>query len=565
PMSRPSVAAALAEAMEAGIVEEREVLLDGRHVPGHGFRHPLVRLACAERLTGAVRAGLHAAYADAVLRHRSEAVDAAAYHLTRARDARAVPFLWRAARRAQALYANESAAGYYADLVALLGGGEEAARARLAWGDALRSIGKYGEAERALTEALAAFRTLEDRSALRLTAGGRAADRVTATVAHLAEVLVGAGRPAEARELLAAQPADGAGVGAATTAAHHLAEALACFATGRYEQALAAATAGMRRAREAEPGEGRRLLVRALASRSVSLAMLGRIPEAEEAATSALAPAEEIGDAVLEGTVVAQLGELANLDGRPAEARRHARRALELAKRVGDPAVVAFRTGNLGRLHLVVGDWAAGLRLVRSAVSLARPLGTAWCLPYALVNLGAARLWTGDAEGAAVCLAESVELAESTGDRQVLADARTLLAELAVTAGGLAAEVEPGVRARALLAAGDAEGAATAAEQAVRQAGQRGPAAVEAALVHGMALAAAGLKGRAVEVLSEGVECAEAMPYPYGLVRLLEARAGAGAESARRDLARAARLRAELAAAAREAGYSPVPAAVRDR
>ncbi|WP_433428287.1 ATP-binding protein [Nonomuraea sp. CA-141351] len=570
PMSRPEVAAALAEALETGIVEEREVLLDGRHVPGHGFRHPLVRLACAERLSGVVRTGLHAAYADAVLSHRPEAVDAVVYHLTRAGDPRAVPYLWRAAKRAASLYANESAAGYLERLVGLLdaAGAAAAADARLAWGEALRRTGRYDAAERELSAALATFRGMDAtcvRAELEGTGSEPPADRVSATVTLLAEVLVGAGQPAKARGLLATAPPAEPSVTAATRAARHLAESLTCFATGRYDESLAAVTAAMDLAVEAGPPHGRRLLVRALVSRSVSLAMLGRLPAAEEAAGQALQPAEATGDAALTGTVVAQLGELAGLDGRLGEARQYARRALELAARVGDPAVVAFRTGNLGRLHLLVGDWAAGLRLTRSAVSLARPLGPSWCLPYTLVNLGASRLWTGDGKGAAACLAESVELAEATGDRQVLADARTMLAEIAIGAGrpeeALIGEVEPAVKARALLATGDAEGAAKAAEAAGPKA--NGLAGIEASLVLGMALTTMGRGGAAVAVLTESVERAEAMPYPYGLARLLEARAAAaGGAVAQRDLARAAHLREGLAAAAREAGNAPVTTAV---
>ncbi|MEU5948803.1 AAA family ATPase [Micromonospora sp. NPDC047465] len=595
PVPRPAAVAALAEAIDAGIVEEREVLVEGRRVPGYGFRHPLIRLASARRLRAVVRRQLHGAYADAVLRNRPDAVDVLAYHLTRADDPRAVPYLWRAARRAALLYANDSAAGYYASLVERLdvAGDPSAADARLAWGEVLHRLARYPEAERVLTEALAAWRSRPDADVR--------ADRVVAAGAALAQVLVGAGRPLDAGELLAATPLDKPGVAPATRAAHHLAEALTRFATGRYADSLAAADAALRVARgldvdldggsapDAAPDGpptagtidldgsvrsrpvGRREVVRALVNRSVCLALLHRTAEADAAARAALPLAEAADDPDVAGKVTAQLSELACLDGRLAEARRFARRALDLAVRTGDPALLAFRRGNLGRLHLLLGDWAPGIRLLRSAATLARPLGTPWCLPYALVNLGTLRIWTDDLESAETCLAECQDLAAATGDRQALSDARTGLAEIAVRRGdplaalALLAEVETAgaapIRAWAHLVAGDAETARQVAA-AVREGADR-VAGIEAGRVHGLALTALGRADEALDVLGASVERAEAMPYPYGLVRLLEARAAvvAGGAVARRDLTRAGALRAELAHADGEAGNAAVTAA----
>ncbi|MFG1834524.1 ATP-binding protein [Micromonospora chersina] len=664
PMPRPAAVAALAAAIEAGIVEEREVLVEGRRVLGHGFRHPLIRLACGKRLSEVLRRQVHTAYADAVLRHRPDAVDVLAYHLTRAEDPRAVPFLWRAARRAASLYANDSAAGYYARLIERLDadGDPAAADARLACGEVLRRLGRYPEAERVLTEALADWRAraagewtpLAGRTSAALASGapdaraadvpggggrgrgggggggggggpaaggadvvpsGVAVDRVVACGAALAQVLVGAGRPVDAVALLAAAPVTDPAVAAATRAAHHLAEALTRFATGRYADSLSAAEAAARLARDLDapgaaaghppspastpaqpaggsnptralpadaPGravdadtatraDGRRVLIRALVNRSVCLAMLHRTAAADIAARTALPLAEAAGDPDLAGTVAAQLSELACLDGRLTEARQFARRALDLAVRTGDPALLAFRRGNLGRLHLLVGDWAPGIRLLRSAAALARPLGTPWCLPYALVNLGIQRLWTDDVDGAEACLAECRDLATVTGDRQALSDARIGLAEIAVRRGAPAAALAllrnvttagaAAVRAWAHLAAGEADQAARLAG-AARDSVDR-IAGIEAGRVHGLASAALGRTDEALDVLSDSIGQAEAMPYPYGLIRLLEARAAvtAGGAVARRDLARATGLRRELARAAEEAGNAAVTAA----
>lgn len=83
---------------------------------GLAFRHPLVRLTCYEGLSAARRRLLHSAYAEAVLRRRPDAVDTLAAHLTRADDPRATGYLRQAAERAAALYANDTADRYYAEL-----------------------------------------------------------------------------------------------------------------------------------------------------------------------------------------------------------------------------------------------------------------------------------------------------------------------------------------------------------------------------------------------------------------------------------------------------------------
>ncbi|MFC9396225.1 hypothetical protein ACFTWS_24125 [Streptomyces sp. NPDC057027] len=112
---RLSAAEAVEAAVAASVVEERQVVSEGRPVAGLAFRHPLVRLTCYEGLSAVRRRLLHSTYAEAVLR-RPEAVDALAAHLPRADDPRATGHLRQASERAAALSANDTADRYYAEL-----------------------------------------------------------------------------------------------------------------------------------------------------------------------------------------------------------------------------------------------------------------------------------------------------------------------------------------------------------------------------------------------------------------------------------------------------------------
>ncbi|MCP2322181.1 DNA-binding SARP family transcriptional activator [Hamadaea flava] len=548
PMSGPAVAAGLAEATDAGLIDEREVLSDGRRVPGHGFRHPLNRLACAERLPDVVRRQVHTAYADAVLRRRPDAVDTLVFHLTRADDPRATTYLELAARRSASLYANESAAGYYEQLVERLDVAEgAAAEQRLAWAAVLRRLGRYREAEEVLAVARTALASDNHYGPARTAELALSAD-IT-----LSRIHVDAGRPQRAVDLVAAKQPSGA-VAPAIHAELRLTQALAWFATGRYERSLTSAENTIQQAGRLPGSAGHRLLIRAMVTRSICLALLGRRADADDAARQALPLAQGLGDPALTSTVTAQLSELAGLDGRLIDARDYARQALDLAGQTGDPAQLAFRRGNLGRLCLLAGDWAAGARLLRTALALARPLGTPWCLPYALINLGVELLWREEDDVAEAHLTECRNLVESTGDRQALSDALTLLAEIEIRrnrphvaldlVGSVRTASADAVRAAAYLAAGEPEQALAAV---ARRDDHDRVAGVEADRVRALALATLGRTPEAVAVLTTAIAAAEAMPYPYGLTRLLEARAGiVGGPLARRDRARAASLREHL-------------------
>ncbi|MEW1688732.1 ATP-binding protein [Streptomyces sp. NPDC091265] len=419
PLDGPAVTAALDAATGSGIVEERDVVIGGRPVLGHAFRHPLVRLACADRLSRAARRRLHQAYADTVLRLRPEAVDMITFHLTVADDVRAPAFLRAAADRAAALYANDSACDYYRALVAHLEPTDRAAaaEARLAWGRVLRRAARYPEAEEVLRRALAD---------LAPSAGHFAALRVAVC---LAEVLGRAGRPAEGLDVLRDAPVH-SGSPPADRAAWQLAIGALNFYAGRYGRTMDAL-----RAAELEtarlPGSARDpLLSRLFTIRAASLLVSGRTRESREAAEEALRTAERADDAALVSSALSVVGELARRESRWEAARDCARRAVSVARRTGDPTVLAFDQNNLAGAELLVGDHERATALANAAVRLARSLGTSWVLPYALVGLAEVELRRGRPAEADAALRECGEALSQAPDPQVLDGMRRLTEEL---------------------------------------------------------------------------------------------------------------------------------------
>ncbi|MFF1688982.1 ATP-binding protein [Streptomyces sp. NPDC058254] len=476
-------------AVAASVLAERDVVADGRTVPGLTFRHPLVRLTCYERLSAARRRLLHSAYAEAVLRRRPDAVDTLAAHLTRADDPRATGYLRQAAERAAALCANDTADHYYAQLTDRLDAfAAESARARIDRAAVLRRMARYEDAARVLREAL------DD-----VTRRGDADGRVLAS-ARLGEVLAKTRSTEEGLALLdAAPPAAGTAPEAAT--AHHLARSILCFVTGRYPEAVTAGEAAHAAALRVTGPEQRGLLGRSLATQATSLALAGRFTQARPVADRALPHAEAYGDPQLLGSVLSVLREHARRSGLLREAITTGERALALAERSGDPTAAAFERANLAELHLLLEEYDAALGLAQDAVRESEP-HTGWCAPYALAALARVRMRSGDAESCAALLDRAGRTADAQGDRQAQQEVRLARAELGVRRGRpeealalLAGVTDAGhLTAWAHLEAGRPAQAATIAEAEATRAHEAGErlAEAEARAIHGRAQAALG-------------------------------------------------------------------------
>ncbi|MFF1357106.1 ATP-binding protein [Streptomyces sp. NPDC058297] len=503
-------------AVAASVLAERDVVADGRTVPGLTFRHPLVRLTCYERLSAARRRLLHSAYAEAVLRRRPDAVDTLAAHLTRADDPRATGYLRQAAERAAALCANDTADHYYAQLTDRLDAfAAESARARIDRAAVLRRMARYEDAARVLREAL------DD-----VTRRGDADGRVLAS-ARLGEVLAKTRSTEEGLALLdAAPPAAGTAPEAAT--AHHLARSILWFVTGRYPEAVTAGEAAHAAALRVTGPEQRGLLGRSLATQATSLALAGRFAQARPVADRALPHAEAYGDPQLLGSVLSVLREHARRSGRLREAITTGERALALAERSGDPTAAAFERANLAELHLLLEEYDAAHDLAQDAVRESEP-HTGWCAPYALAALARVRMRSGAPDRAAPLLDRAERVAGTHRDRQARFEVGTARAELALLQGRpeqvtvlLPDDEAPVLAAWGQLLTGDREAARRIAAAEVERALGTGErlAEVEARVVH--AVAQPGAAGRAA--LAEAQALARSLPYPAGLRRIEQAR-----------------------------------------
>ncbi|MFD0112538.1 ATP-binding protein [Streptomyces sp. NPDC058320] len=549
PIDGPAFTAALDALVAAGVIDECRIVHLGRRVEGLTFRHPVVGLAVYERLTSAARRQLHLAHAEVLRRHRPEAVEGLAHHLDRADAPEATVWLRRAAERAAHLYADDSAARYYADLIARLDAapddGAEAARARLAWAGVLIRQARHAEAEQVLRAALKTVRRLGDQ------------DTAVRAAALLAEVLGRAGRPYEGIDLLhdpAAAPV--AGTGPIAVAAYHLSLAQLWFLVGRYEDALVSVGQAVGSACSAADASALGLLGRALHVRSVCLLLIGRQSEALAAAEEALPIAEQaLGDLSLQALLLSTLRELAEQGGRFDKAEEYAQKTLALALRTGDPTAVAFSRSSLARVHLWLGRLDEAREEARTAIAEARPYGSSWCLAYCLISQGEVELRAGELAQASRWLNEGAAAARQLGDQQAEYAARLLLAELDLAegepqsalarlreAGGAVGTDTPApgphgttavgsgaliLQAEALLACGSPAEAAELARRALAwtRAGRDRPAQVEARRVLALVLHRSGDLHEAQMHLRAALRLARAMGHRTAEERLMSAAA----------------------------------------
>ncbi|MFI6941394.1 AAA family ATPase [Streptomyces sp. NPDC050418] len=537
PVTGAEAAEALERAIAAALIEERPVVVSGRQQPGLAFRHPLVRLTCYEGLSAVRRRQLHGAFAQAVQRRRPEAVDTLATHFARADDPRAADYLRRAAERAAALYANDTADRYYRDLVVRLD--VDAARARLAHAHVLRRMGHFEQAADVLRLALAEF---ERRGAH---------DDAVLTAALLAETLVKTSATASARRILRAHPV-GEDTAPEPAAHHHLALSVIRCVQGRYAEGAAAARDALTAASAVPGAAGQGLTARAFALQAANLGLDGRFEGARAAGDQALAPAEAYGDPTLLGSVLSTLRENARRAGRLHEAVEIGTRALGLAERSGDPTAAAFERANLAELRLLLEEPGPARALAEQAVAGAEAYD-AWCLPYALMTLALVHVRLGTPDEAGALLDRAGSVADARGDRQARHEVRAARAELALRArrpdealdvlAGHTAD-DPVLASWAELLADRPESAAAFARTEVARAERTGErlAEVEARIALGVALIrlgreragetgpagesrAAGESGPAGEgELSRAASLAAALPYPAGTRRVAWAR-----------------------------------------
>jgi DNA-binding NarL/FixJ family response regulator len=400
------------EALLAALDELRaqRVLVEARADGGvvYDFAHPILQETLYAELGLARARRLHAQVAEALERHYGGDAESRAgelaFHFVRA-DAqsltpKAVRYLAAAGRDALVRHADREAADY-------LG----AAR------DLARRAGDGGPPLTELTRDLARARQ-------------RLGD-YDGALALWQELRDAAERAGEWREVAAVARRMG----------------LACYWSGRSEEALAHHDAALRAADQA--GDLAAAAYVRLA-KGVCLQDLGRKEETEREALAALAIGEQLADPALLARAHRALLLVYAWTGAAARAREHGARAIALAEDAGDPvtawsghwgsALLAGLTGNAAdaRHHLAaaerlaetlrspvlgvwtaevaveyasgVGDWDAGLARAERAIATARALGLRALLPRLLVWSALMRMGRGQLEAAKALVDEAWRL-----------------------------------------------------------------------------------------------------------------------------------------------------------
>ncbi|MDR2998840.1 MAG: hypothetical protein LBU78_12075, partial [Microbacterium sp.] len=521
PLSAGETADAVDQAVQAAVLVERDVVIDGRPVPGLVFQHPLVRLTTYDELSAVRRQVLHSAYADVVLRRRPHAVDALATHLVRADDPRATTYLRQAADRAASLSANDTADLYYTELINRLDAvSAEAAWVRLDRSVVLQRTGRFDEASRVLTDALGELRRRGDE------------DGVVLAVARLAEVCISTGAPYDALQLLDADPVRER-IGPLAAATHHLARTRGLLVTGSYAAAVEFARHAESVAAQVPENSRRGLLARSLQYQAVSLALDGRFAEAGPVAEQALPHAEAYGDPQILASVLSEGREQARRSGRLHDALVMGRSALDLVARSGERLSQAFEQANLAELHLLVEEVDLAAELAEAAVAAPADqagLSTA----YAYVALALVQMHRQEDPSTALNAAQRA--ADAAADRQALDEVGRARAQWLIETGDprAALRVLAGLNqgsataeAWARLGLGEAVAAeriAAAEVERARSGGER-LTEIDARIAWASALARLGDERRSEEQFAEAEELATGLPYPAALTWLSRARA----------------------------------------
>lgn len=367
----PQEAEALLEALaRKELVVRREVSAIAGEVE-FAFRHILTRDVAYAMLPRAHRQRAHAQAAewleDRVAERSEEIVETLAEHLRLAgEDARAAPYLRRAAEKARRLYAN-------ADALRLYGQAIEAAR-RTGWSEILPSLyrerGEVHELLGAYAQALADF------EAGLVAARERGDMRAEALLEHR----IGFVHHREARlDEAAARFARAAELARALDDPRMLGTALVDLGTlewdlGRHEETARLLDEAIPLLRSA--GD-RSTLARALNLLCMNRLALGYLREAVAAAQEAQAAAREAGDRSREATSLSYLAVVHTWMGDPGASLPYAEEAIALAEAIGDRRRATYAREFLIQAKMDLGDWGEAIALTEQmlpAVHAVTPL-----------------------------------------------------------------------------------------------------------------------------------------------------------------------------------------------
>jgi tetratricopeptide (TPR) repeat protein len=128
-----------------------------------------------------------------------------------------------------------------------------------------------------------------------------------------------------------------------------------------------------------------------------------------------------LGDTVLAGQAMNNIGILHGMQGDDAEAASWFRRTADIAEQAGVLRLLGKACGNLGIVAMQRSDYVAARDYLQRDIGISRTIGDRQGVADGLSNLGRLHLELGDREQARRCIAEYIAIAEQLGDRYGIA------------------------------------------------------------------------------------------------------------------------------------------------
>jgi predicted ATPase/class 3 adenylate cyclase len=363
------------------------------------FRHNITAEVTYETLLEAQQRDLHRGVGEALERAQPEAVERLAYHFSRAQiREKALLYLDKSARKAQADYANETALNYYTQALALeerwewrrgqievlhiLGRREEekaalqtltasalapAFEAAYLWGQYYEAVGDYAEAHAAVQRALRAARASDDR---------------ISEARCLAQLGLIARRQGDYER-----------------------------AKSEYSPALSLFPEG-----ETLSNEAAQVLAWALTGLGLVYRQQGAYDEALRCYERALTISRATGNRRGEAEALNGLGGTAYYQRSLPEALRYHQQALEIRQAIGDRAGEGVSVLNLAQISVALGDYGDGERFFQAALSIQQAIGNRWEESNVWNGLGVLYQDLGDLDRAQACLEQGYALSRDLGD-----------------------------------------------------------------------------------------------------------------------------------------------------
>jgi len=418
PQAESLVADAVDELCAERIIQE----VAGPAGPAYDFMHPMMQQVTYSSLGAARTRLLHATVAEALERYYGKRALAhageLAYHFTHSTSLapKAIQYLGEAGRMALETYANREAEGFLGSALAQVDAMDDTtidrdeivrnlarARQRLGDYDGALSLWEASRRKATATGDKTGLAVIEHRMGLACYWSGRYEEALGHYAAGLAAVGSSPANPVTMRL--------------------HLATGICLQDLGRLDDSKSEMESALR---AAEAAESIPLLARAHRVLLLLYAWTGPSDVALFHGRKAVELAESTGDLMLSWTAHWGMGILAGLTSNADGMIHHIRESERLAEKLRSP-LLALWSGELSlQYSSTTGDWDAGLARGEQAIELARALRQRTLLPRLLVWTGLIYLWRTELEKAKAYFDEAWRLSGAGTDKGSRSDVPTV-------------------------------------------------------------------------------------------------------------------------------------------